>query len=125
MSYTLTVNATDYNQLYEWTLESVVYTFHIYWNSRSGWYLSVYNTDTFDESVSESDNALILGGIRLTRNTNLFKRSTSDDLPVGQLWCIDFDDNDNGDTPDLTNFGTSEKFRLVYFTSDEITELGL
>lgn len=123
MAYTLNVSADKYNQLYEFSLDSVVYTVHVYWNHRSGWYLSLYDNDDFDNTTYDSDDALIVGGIKIVRNRNLLDRCTDSRLPAGELWCYDSSDTTDDATVGLDNFGSDERFRLVYFTEDDINDL--
>lgn len=122
MASILNVSATKYNQVYEFTLDSTVYTIHVYWNYRSGWYLSLYDNDDFDETTSASDDALILGGRKIVRNQNMFVRCTDSRLPAGQLWCYDSEFTDDDETVDLDNFGSDERFRLLYLTEDDVED---
>lgn len=122
MAYLLGISASKYNQLYEFTLDSTVYTFHVYWNYRSGWYLSLYDNDEFDETVANSDSALIVGGRKIVRNQNIFERCTDTRLPKGQLWCYDSQSRNDDETIGLDNFGIDERFRIIYITEDDLLD---
>ncbi len=82
MASSLNIDTTDYNKVSTLTLEGVEYKFHLYWNSRSGWYFSLYNSDDYGDSLSESDDAMIIGGRKIIPYQNLFETVNSDDLPT-------------------------------------------
>ncbi len=136
MATKLKIDPTNYNKFFYETLEGVEYVIHLYWNnsmsrrsfSKSGWYLSLYNSELFDESslVDEQEIALIYGGIKLMPNSNVLGEAVMNTLPKGLLLCADTkpelgirDDYYVG----LDNFGTGKRFELYYYTEREVQEL--
>jgi len=62
-------------------LDGVPYHLRIYWNAR-GAYWSI--------DVSDRDQNLLVGGIKVVNNYELFYNHPDRDLPPGQLFVIDY-----------------------------------
>lgn len=128
MSIRINVDTTKLNKKFKLILESVEYQMHCYWNDRQGWYLSVYDTDTYDEDLEDNQDALIVGGLKLLPQRNMFKYVSDERLELeGAVFCADFDPTSTiagGETyVTLDNFGKGKRFRLVYFSKEEIAEI--
>lgn len=118
----LNVDGTNYNQYFSQILDSVEYIIHVYYNTRLGWCISFYDSDLFDEDSDDNDDALIYGGRRLMPNQDVLARVSYDNLPQGQLWCVDMDYVSVADLDPLTidNFGIGQRYKLVYFTEEDV-----
>lgn len=135
MAITVNVDTTKYNQIFRLIIESVEYVFHLYWNdstakrgfSNSGWYLSVYNSTTFNSELgADNQESLILGGRKLVPLQNLLSQSTDPTLPTGLLTVVDLE-SDKGTSDDtyfvgLDNFGVGKRFQLYYYSKAELVE---
>ncbi len=131
MAIKIITDPTNYNKFYELILENVEYIVHVYWNNalakrgfdNGGWYLSLYEAKTFDKQslVSDNSTSLILGGVKLMPQTDVFATGYDDRMPTGVLICADtetergYKDYNVG----LGNFGNDKRFQLYYFTKTE------
>lgn len=105
-----TDNSLD-NQTQDYQIEGTPYKITAYWNTRSGWYIDIR---------SEDDEA-ILTGLKVMPDGNLtWRYSRLTGLFQGDLWVVDteYDPDDLVITRD--NFGQDKRFRLTYFTQDEM-----
>jgi hypothetical protein len=128
MSTRINIDTTQLNKKFKLILESVEYQMHCYWNNRQGWYLAVYDAETYDEDLEDNEAALIVGGLKMMPQRNLFKFVTDERLQLeGSVFCADFDPTATPAGEDvyvtLGNFGKDKRFRLVYFSKEEIAEL--
>ncbi len=106
--------------------DSVVYMLRIRYNDRSGWQLSLYDYDLFDETATDNTEAKIFGETKVMPNQNVFKYANGyDGLPTGYLILSDTDYPDlyNYEYPTRYNLGSGKRFKFVYFTADEYEEL--
>lgn len=96
------------------SLENITYLLRITFNTRlRGWYLD----------LSDVNGEPIYQGIKITPQTNLTYRFIKDDAPSGDFVCIRVT---NTEQPlDRDNFGFDKDYSLVYFTQDELEQLGV
>ncbi len=125
MAVILNLDTTILNQYSTVILEGSEYAIHLYWNDRSGWYLSFYDTDLFDKNKRDNSSALLLGGKKLMPRQNLLNKlppSLTDKLPKGGLFCIDTTPTQIPSPYTVTrdNFGKGKKFQLFYYTETEV-----
>lgn len=136
MATRIRVDGSKYNQFFSIVLEDKEYVFHIYWNNalakreftKSGWYLSVHNSEEFvwEDLTDPNLDSLIQGGIKIMPLGDLFHTYNVPDFPKGHLLCMD-------STPELgrltdyqvglDNFGIGKRFQLVYYTEAEYNRL--
>ena len=121
MAKQLNVNGDNYDQFFTQILDNVEYTLHVYYNSRSGWYISFYESALFVEDAVDNTEALIYGGRKLMPNQDVFGRIYDDRLPTGFLYCVDSTLSDITEQVQLTvdNFGKGKRYNLVYFAERE------
>lgn len=124
MPNVLNIDGEDYNQFFSQIIDSVEYILHVYYNSRSGWYISFYDADLYDETATDNSEALIYGGRKLMPNQNVLKRVYDERLPSGALSCLDLEYTEIKDLPEVKDgtFGEGYRYRLVYFTEEEVAE---
>lgn len=125
MASILNIDGTNYNQYFTQTLDSEEYILHVYYNRRSGWYISFYDSDLFDEEETDNSDALIYGGRKLMPNQDVLGRVVDEDnLPQGALYCVDTDIRDTSEQETVTKgtFGSGNRYNLVYFTEEEKSE---
>lgn len=122
MAKELNIDGSNYDQTFSQIIDNILYIFHIYYNKRSGWYLSVYDSDLYNEDSDDNTEALIYGGRKLMPNQSLFKMVSDDRLPTGALFCVDTDLKDITDKGQVVidNFGIGKRYRLVYFPLSEL-----
>lgn len=128
MSKYLNIDTTNYNQYFSQKLDNVEYVLHVYYNSRNqGWYLSIYDSNLFDEESDDNEDALLYGGRKLMPNQDVLKRAKNDSLPIGALYCSDTSFRSVSDQEGVTigSFGDDLRYRLVYFTQEEKAIYGL
>ena len=117
MPVILNMDGDIYNQKQTFTIAGLTYRVHTYWNARSGWYVSFYDSN---------DNPINLG-IKLMPNAVLNKYAL-DDYYSGEIICVDTspERDENRDLVEgltLSNFGDGRRYQLVYFTEQEILDL--
>jgi len=94
-------------------LDGVNYRLRVWFNSReSTWYI-----DIFDQN-----EVTIVGGIKLVPSVFLLTKYRSvTNLPAGNLFLFDSDQNDQSAVLGLTDLGV--RFTLLYFSAAEIAQL--
>lgn len=115
-----TDNQTD--QFTKVIIESVVYMVRLRFNYRSGWQMSFYDYDLFDENADDNEDALLYGESKLMPSQNFFKYTNgSESLPTGYLFLYDTNQPDaqEYEYPTRYNLGSGKRFRLVYFTKEQ------
>lgn len=124
MAKFLNIDGSIYDKTFSQILDNVEYIFHIYYNKRSGWHLSVYDSDLYDSTATDNTSALILGGRKLMPSQDVFKVVSDSRLPKGKLYCVDTDLKSLSEQEQLTigNFGVGNRYRLVYFSEEDLTE---
>lgn len=128
MAKYLNIDTTNYNQYFSQKLDNVEYILHVYYNSRNqGWYLSIYDSDLFDDELDDNSAAGLYTGRKLMPNQDVLKRAKNDSLPQGALFCVDqtFKDISEQESITIGTFGDDLRYRLVYFTEEEKSTYGL
>lgn len=125
MSVTLNINGTNYNQYFTQIIDSVEYVLHVHYNARSGWYISFYDSEIYDEEAVDNTAALIYGGRKLMPFQDVLSRISDERLPQGVLLCADTELAATAELlpVGLNNFGTGQRYNLVYYTEQEVAEL--
>jgi hypothetical protein len=125
MAKILNINGTNYNQYFTQILDNQEYVVHIYYNTRSGWYISFYDPDIYESSSVDNTEALIYGGRKLVPNQEILLRVIDDRLPQGSLFCYDTNLRETSKQSSivLDNFGSNKRYQVIYFTEEEVAEL--
>lgn len=111
MAVTLNVNTdSKINQTLVYPLEGSKWYLNIYYNYRSGWYVS----------ISDSDDNLIRSGIKLMPSASVFKGMG---IFEGAILCADTDPVYREDGLTRDNFGDNKRYKLVYYSSEELESL--
>ena len=123
MSKQLNIDGDNYDQFFSQIIDNVEYILHVYYNHRSGWYVSFYDATLYKESAVENSEALIYGGRKLMPNQQVLLRISDDRLPKGLLYCVDTEVSPTEDQVQLTidNFGVGRRYNLIYFTEGELS----
>lgn len=103
------------NQVQSFQIEGITYLIHKYWNSRSGWYIS----------ISDALDTPILQGLLAVANTSLTSRYSKEKLFAGDLWIIDNEPVGGDLALTRDNFGDGKRFSLEYITVLEMDTLGI
>lgn len=137
MSINIAVDGDIYNQYFPLILEGKEYIFKIHFNdtlvrrdfiNNSGWYISIYDAELYDESLDTNLPALLVASKKIMPNVDLFGRTYTDTFLKGMLMCLDTE-TEKGLSEDYAvgkdTFGIGKRFQLFYFTEEEKLELGL
>lgn len=119
MAIQLSVDGDDYNQVSEYTIESVVYYINFRWNPRAGWIVSIYDEDNDPNNVSNATP--LLAGLRCMPDGLLtWRYSKTSGLFTGDIVIVDT----VYDGAEITeeNFGDDRQYIPVYFTEEELEE---
>jgi hypothetical protein len=101
----------------DYQIESGNYRVEVGFNNRSGWYVSIYDTD---------DTPILLGLTLISEPQNITWRYSrvNTGLFTGDMWVF----NKTGDytnTLSKANFGEGKAWGLFYFTAAEMIEYGI
>lgn len=127
------VDGNVYRNRFKEILDGVEYLFLVYWNDslktrgfiNSGWYIDIYNPDLYDYEKDDNTEALILGGQKLMPNSNILKNFRLEDLPSGDLLCIDTligEDRKLNQEVDINTFGENRRYELWYYSEGELSQ---
>lgn len=120
MTVALNIDGDNPNQIIEFQIESVTYFFHVYWNTRSGWYVSIYDSD--NNPATNEEVTPILAGLKCMPNGLLTWRYTRETgLFSGDLLVLDMI-GDGEDQVLRDNFGEDRQYVLTYFTEQELED---
>lgn len=109
------------NQIVSFPIEGEVFYFHVRWNYRLGWVMSIYDSNS-DPSKDSSIKPL-LGGLKCMPNGPMTNRySRTEGLFEGEIVIVDVDGSINGEVT-RDNFGNGLRFIPIYFTKEELETL--
>jgi hypothetical protein len=120
MTIALNVDGTNPNQIVEFQIEGVNFYFHVRWNERMGWVMSIYDSD--NNPATDSSLTPLLGGLKCMPNGLMtWRYSRSGGLFSGDILVLDTESDINGEIT-RDNFGQNLRFVPTYFTEDELSE---
>jgi len=123
MAVTLSIDGSDYNQTQEYTLDSDSFYINTRYNPRSGWTVSIYDSD--NDPTTVDDATPLLAGLRCMAGGLLtwrYKSKRADGLFTGDLYVANNTFTTN--TLGKDNFGLDEDYELMYLTEDDLEDYG-
>ncbi|MCP3683341.1 MAG: hypothetical protein GY861_11690 [bacterium] len=124
MTVALNIDGSNPNQIVEFQIEGVVFYFHVVWNYRMGWSVSIYDADN-NPSTDIDSRTPLLAGLKVMPNGLLtWRYSRESGLFEGDVLALDTEAGING-TITRDNFGEGRRFVPTYFTKDELDSSGI
>lgn len=123
MTIALNISGDSPNQISQFTIEGVNYFFQTRWNTRMGWTISIYDSNS-NPSTDPSITPL-LGGLKCMSNGLLtWRYSREGGLFSGDIMILDTEGEFNGEIT-RDNFGEGRRYVPVYFTEEELVEFNI
>jgi hypothetical protein len=121
------VDNFNLDQLFNFNIEGNQYLFRLRFNSRDGWYFSIYDPVTFDRESEDNIGSKLYGEVKIMPFQNILRHCYDDKLPTGFLALFDTELGSFKDykIPEYNEIGTGKRFILTYSTKQEMEDLSL